>query len=117
MWIGWGNEYADFHADLIAVYILNPDELKKHGELPHLKETLQTISEIFSQEDFKTLRDKIEHATSKYQSEVENRVETGEIENPTWLRDKNSNKTPYAAERVFDKIKEYYKITNENDSL
>lgn len=95
--IGMDDEYADFYADLIAVYILKPELLKKLENISVGQNTLLAIQKMFDGNDFTELRIKLNSLSSQ----------------ETAVKPDNEEETEGKArldkifERVFDKINEY----------
>ncbi|MCD6471293.1 hypothetical protein J7K86_02070 [bacterium] len=95
--VGLNDEYADFYADLIAVYVLKPELLKKLKDIPVGQNTISAIQEMFKNNGFTELRTELNRISNQglaYDDEKE-------IE-----RKKRLSKL---FGRVFDKINEYIK--------
>ncbi|MFA6307460.1 MAG: hypothetical protein WCS88_02125 [Patescibacteria group bacterium] len=104
--VGMDDEYADFYADLIAVYILRPELLKKLEDIPAGQNTLLAIQKMFSGNDFTELRTKLNllpHPKTTIEPDSEEEME-------------RKARLDKLFERVFDKINEYInqKYTREN---
>jgi len=95
--VGIDDEYADFYADLIAVYILKPDLLKKLEGIPAAQNTLSAIQEMFDGENFTELRVKLDALSSQEIPPAPNSREEAE----------KKERIAKLFERVFVKINEY----------
>jgi len=95
--VGIDDEYADFYADLIAVYILKPELLKKLEDIPVGQNTLSAIQEMFGGEDFTELRTKLDALSNQEIASATNSEE--EVE--------KKERITKLFERVFVKINEY----------
>lgn len=95
--VGIDDEYADFYADLIAVYILKPELLKKLKDIPVGQNTLLAIQEMFEGEDFTELRIKLNALSDQEITPAPNSEEN----------DEKNERITKLFERVFVKISEY----------
>lgn len=89
------SDYADFYADLIPCYILDPEALKAHGDDPLVKDTIAAIRKTLGENDFSELREALTAMAAAHASELEKEGAVREpAESPFYLR-------------VFEKIEEY----------
>lgn len=95
--VGMDDEYADFYADLIAVYILKPELLKKLENIPAGQNTLLAIQEMFKGNDFTELRTNLNSLSSQETALAPNNKEEAE----------KKERLDKLFERVFIKINEY----------
>lgn len=95
--VGMDDEYADFYADLIAVYILKPELLKKLEDIPVGQNTLSAIQKMFEGNDFTELRTKLNSLSSQETAIEPNKEKETERE----------ARLDKLFERVFDKINEH----------
>ena len=91
------DNYADFYADLIAVYILKPELLKKLKDIPICQNTLSAIQEMFQNNDFKELRMKLNEAFGQ------------EVALDDKQKIEREKRLAKLFERVFSKINEHIK--------
>lgn len=95
--VGMDDEYADFYADLIAVYILEPELLKNLEHIPIGQNTLSAIQEMFRNNDFTELRTKL--------NELSGQETASDSEEETERKIRHTK----LFERIFNKVNEYIK--------
>ena len=107
---------ADFHADLVAAYILEPGAIDQNEKLPLLKNTKTAIEKMFNGQDFSRLREDLNGMITEYKVKQERKYNGArgkgdlteeEIEKikPAWLKD-GYDPTPFYM-RVFSQIEEF----------
>lgn len=94
---GIDDDYADFYADLIAVYILRPELLQKLKNISIGQNTLSAIQEMFEGNDFTELRTKLNTLSRRETTPTPNSEEEAE----------KKERLTKLFERVFNKINEY----------
>lgn len=96
--VGIDAEYADFYADLIAVYILKPELLNNINTASIAENTVLAIREMFNNNNFAELRKKIDEISS---NEITTNDE-GSVE--------KEKRLTILYERVLKKIDEYCNV-------
>lgn len=101
--VGLDDDYADFYADLIPCYILNPELLEKVKGIPRVRNTILVLQKMFGNNDFSDLRKKLNEAIAQL-PKVENEDKIGSTKTPG-----DDQKQTKLFERLFEKIDAFIK--------